>query len=123
MRILYVEDHADTVDVLSRLLSREGHSVTGAASLTEARRLCAERTFDLLICDIGLPDGDGWELAAFAQRCGARAIALSGYGQLADVAHSNMVGFVAHLVKPVTFEQLLAAIAAVRDAPDERRSA
>lgn len=123
MRILYVEDHLDTAEVMSRLLSREGYLITTATTLTEARRLCGEQTFDLLICDIGLPDGDGWELAAVAERYGAKAIALSGYGQLADVAHSNMAGFVAHLVKPVTFEQVKTAVAAARAASDERRSA
>ncbi len=63
MRILVVEDHADTVDVVQRMLKKDGYNVTAALTLADATTACREGKFDLLICDIGLPDGDGWGLA------------------------------------------------------------
>ena len=110
MRILLIEDHADTLHALCKLLAAEGHLVTGAATHAEALRLCRSKNFDLLICDVGLPDGDGWDLAEVARECGIRAIALTGYGMPADLAHSEAAGFAAHLTKPVTFQALRTAI-------------
>jgi CheY-like chemotaxis protein len=91
--------------------------VTIAVSLADAHRICRDNRFDLFICDISLPDGEGWELAQLAGRCGARAIALTGYGMPADVTHSKAAGFDAHITKPVLFDQLEAAIQ--RLSPDE----
>src|SRR5689334_23168587 len=92
-RILYVEDHRDTVSVVKKLLERMGHEVTTAATLAEAHRICQSQQFDLFLCDIGLPDGDGWELAALARDCGARAIALTGLGMPEDLRHLKVAGF------------------------------
>ena len=62
MRILLVEDHEDTFVAMSRLLQKFGHDVRGARSMAEARNVADEGAFDLLLCDIGLPDGSGLEL-------------------------------------------------------------
>ena len=113
MRILLVEDHSDSLEALSRVLRIDGHEVTGAATHADAIRLCQAQHFDLVICDIGLPDGDGWDIAEVARECGSKAIALSGYGMPEDVAHARRSGFAAHLLKPITFERLRSAISGV----------
>src|SRR4051812_45429938 len=89
MRILLVEDHADTLEVLGAMLRKLGHEITTATTLADARRHCEQDEFDLLISDIGLPDGDGWELGALATQRGLKAIALTGYGMAADIASSR----------------------------------
>ena len=113
MRIIAVDDHADSITVLKRLLASRGHEVRTAVTLAEARQLCEAEPFDLLLCDIGLPDGDGWELAAVARRSGAKSIALTGHGMPGDVDRIAGSGFAAHLLKPVTFETIESAIDAV----------
>ena len=61
-RILLVEDHLDTARGLSRILGRSGHQVTAAHNLETAVSMASEKPFDLLVSDIGLPDGTGIEL-------------------------------------------------------------
>jgi PAS domain S-box-containing protein len=106
-RVLLVEDHADTRRVLERLLKSYGCIVTPAASVREAVELAERGTFDLLISDIGLPDGSGTEII---QQLKARgdipAIALSGFGQDEDIRRSHEAGFSAHLVKPINVSTL-----------------
>lgn len=106
-RLLVVEDHQPTLDVLARLLRKKGHDVV-TANTVEAALQCASRgRFDLVISDIGLPDGNGVDLMVQLTRdYGLRGIALSGYGMDADFARTKNAGFLAHLVKPVDFERL-----------------
>lgn len=109
--ILLVEDHASTLETLSRLLQRDGHSLTTASSSAEARAAAARETFDLVISDLGLPDGDGVALMYHLHGTyGLQGIALSGYGMAEDVARTRQAGFVRHLVKPVIFADLRRAI-------------
>jgi DNA-binding response OmpR family regulator len=69
---------------------------------------------DLIICDLGLPDGTGWDLVQELRGIRrVRAIAISGYGMENDLVHSREAGFSTHLIKPVDFSQLEAAIAEV----------
>src|SRR2546430_15423362 len=89
MRILVVEDHRDSLEAMRRLLAIHNHDITTATTLRDAVRLCINGKFDLVICDIGLPDGDGWELASVARKCGCPAIALSGYGMPGEVAKAR----------------------------------
>ena len=111
MRILLIEDHHDTAQAISKLLSLHTHEVVIVGSRAEAHRICTEdRHFDLMICDIGLPDGEGWDLARLAQKEGSRAIALTGYGMPDDIERSKREGFATHLLKPVEFTQLEEAI-------------
>ena len=66
----------------------------------------------MLISDIGLPDGNGWDLMnEFQKKFGAKGIALTGYGTEDDVAQSEASGFLTHLTKPVRIELLETAIA------------
>lgn len=107
MRLLVVEDHANTLEVLARLLRRSGHIVNTASSVAAAKAEAATFTFDLLISDIGLPDGTGNELMEFLHaHYGLQGIALTGYGMEEDERRAQQSGFIAHLTKPVDFSQL-----------------
>ncbi|MGB8169735.1 MAG: ATP-binding protein [Chthoniobacteraceae bacterium] len=107
LRVLLVEDHVDTRNVLQRLITRAGHSVTTATTVGQARRALAEETFDLLLSDLGLPDGSGIEVVAtLRERSEIPAIAMSGYGMEADLARTRAAGFTEHIVKPIGAEIL-----------------
>ncbi|MGE5275826.1 MAG: PAS domain S-box protein [Acidobacteriota bacterium] len=111
LAILLVEDHADTAGALTQLLREEGHRVKCVASVSEAVDLFRKETFDLLVTDLGLPDGSGHELLGVLRAIRPiRGIVLSGYGMDADVARSRAAGFAEHLTKPVQISLLLAAI-------------
>lgn len=109
LRILLVEDHDSTREVLARILRRAGHNVHEARSAADAMALAgAPEPFDALISDLGLPDLSGLDLlkAIRANHPRLPAIALSGYGMEEDVKRAHDAGFNAHLVKPVPFDQL-----------------
>jgi signal transduction histidine kinase/ActR/RegA family two-component response regulator len=115
LRILLVEDHADTLLVLQRVLARRGHEVFPATSAASAMEVAGRQTVDLLISDIGLPDRSGLELMAeLSQARGIRGIALSGYGAEADIERSRAAGFFGHLTKPVEIPALERLIAEAR---------
>jgi CheY-like chemotaxis protein len=114
VRILLVEDHEPTRTSLARLLLHRHYDVAAAASLAEARALAKSGDFQLLISDIGLPDGSGYELMIeLRKEHPLRGIALTGYGMEHDVARSQDAGFTAHLTKPVGIESLETALNAV----------
>ena len=114
LRILLVEDHADTARSLARLLREMGHSVVVAANVQDAIRATEDDTHDLVISDLGLPDGTGHDLVRRLRNSRpVKAIAVSGYGMESDVARSYEAGFLAHLTKPIKFNDLAAAIARV----------
>lgn len=114
-RILLVEDHEATRLALSSLLRRRGYDVLVASSLAEARTLAAKNEIDLVISDLGLPDGSGHDLMTELNRTrGTKGIALTGYGMEEDIARSRAAGFVAHLIKPVRVESLESALAALQ---------
>ena len=123
LRILLVEDHLDTLRILSRLLESHGGIVTAAQTFDAA--LAAAQTahqgagkFDLLISDLGLPDGDGRALmSALRDRYGFPGIALSGYGMEEDVEKSRVAGFREHLTKPVKIAELLQTVERVTGVP------
>jgi CheY-like chemotaxis protein len=109
--ILLVEDHADTGRSLQRLLQMAGYEVVVATTLAAGRDLASGTRFDLIISDIGLPDGSGLDLLKglhVGNEPSRRvpAIALSGYGMKADISDSQAAGFAEHLTKPVDWEQL-----------------
>ncbi len=111
-RILLVEDHADTAAMMRRLLGRRGYAVTLATTVAEALQAATSQPFDLLISDLGLPDGSGLDLMRDLASCPARlpGIALSGYGMPDDARKSLDAGFLEHLTKPVAMERLWATI-------------
>jgi PAS domain S-box-containing protein len=107
LRLLLVDDHADTRHVLSRLLTKCGHEVATADSAQGARKLLESGRFDVLISDIGLPDGDGYGLVGAAkQKDSLKAVALSGFGTEEDIRRSLEAGFDYHLTKPVDLNGL-----------------
>jgi len=111
LRILLVDDHADTGVALERLLARRGHTVAAARDMRSAIEAAEGGQFDLLISDVGLPDGSGLELMIrLRATSGIRGIAISGFGMNGDVEKSLQAGFSEHLVKPVSLEKLEAAI-------------
>lgn len=111
LRILLVEDHEETREVLDRLLKRDGHEVHAAGSCAETRQLLDKQVFDLVISDLGLPDGSGHDvLRDAASRTPVPGIAISGYGMESDLEKSKAAGFAAHLIKPVQWEDLRGAI-------------
>ncbi len=112
LRILVVEDEPATLRLLARLLRKLGHEVTTADTIDAGSRAVDARPIDLIISDIGLPDGSGLELIRRAVRRlgGVPAIALTGYGMEEDVRRSREAGFTAHLTKPIDFTKLEAMI-------------
>ena len=110
-RLLLVEDHAPTREVMTRLLRRNGHEVTTTGSVAAALAAAETGTFDVVLSDVGLPDGTGIELMAqLRDRYGLRGIALSGYGTEEDMRRTAEAGFVAHLVKPVDLKEVRRAL-------------
>jgi len=119
LRILLVEDHGDTARIMKRLLNAQGHQVQTAGDVATALVMAQQGGFDLLLSDLGLPDGSGMDLMRqlVAQGKAIRAIALSGYGQDQDIIQCRQAGFAAHLTKPINMEQLTRSIAAVMELP------
>lgn len=111
LRILLAEDHDDTRQALERLLKRWGHDVRTASTLAEAVGIAAEFHPELLLSDIGLPDGTGIDLLGkLRDQPGLKAIAMSGYGMEADLELTRHAGFIEHLIKPVSAERLKEAL-------------
>jgi CheY-like chemotaxis protein len=111
VNILLVEDHQDTARVLRRVLEHAGFAVSHASTIAEAFELATNRSFDLVVSDLGLPDGSGLELMRHLHTTrGLTGIALSGFGMDDDRAASSAAGFAEHLTKPVDWPQLRSVI-------------
>jgi len=118
--ILLVEDHGVTAKMMCQVLTLEGHKVETAGDMATAQELAGRQPFDLLISDLGLPDGSGHDLMRSMRSRGHKfpGIALSGYGQEEDILRSREAGFAVHLTKPVPRERLIEAILSVTSPPD-----
>lgn len=104
LRLLLVEDHADSAELLAELLVSRGHTVRIAGTAHDALACAAAETFDIVVSDVGLPDGSGYELMAqLRDRHALKGIALTG-ARLTDAAVSS--GFVACLTKPIALRTL-----------------
>ncbi len=111
LRVLLVEDHAETARLLSRLLECSGHAVTTAGNVESALRLAREGRFDVVASDIGLPDGTGYDLMKrIQQECPIPGVALTGYGMRDDLQKSIEAGFADHILKPIDAHQLEAVL-------------
>lgn len=111
LNILLVEDNEDTTLAMTTLLTLSGHTVESAANVEEANEKSAGSRFDLLISDIGLPDGDGTDVVkVFLTHQNAPSIAMTGYGMDDDVKRCRQAGFTAHVTKPVGFDRLSSLI-------------
>ena len=113
LRILLVEDDEPTCRAVAQVVRNLGHEVITADSVASAVALDDDR-IDLVISDIGLPDGTGHDLLSrLRARRPVKAIALSGFGLQDDICQSHAVGFSDHLTKPVDLRTLEAAIRTV----------
>lgn len=107
LAILLVEDHLDTAEVMAQLIRGLGHDVTTVGRVADALAATQSLEFDLVVSDIGLPDGTGLDfIKSFRERSEAPAIALTGFGTDEDVRRCIAAGFNSHLTKPVNFGQL-----------------
>jgi PAS domain S-box-containing protein len=116
LQVLIVDDHAETLRVLSSLLRKRGHIVSTAESSQGALAILEGGHFDVLISDIGLPDGDGHELIREAKkrRQSLKGVALSGFGMEEDLRVGKEAGFDYHLTKPVEFQKLEGVLREIR---------
>jgi two-component system, chemotaxis family, CheB/CheR fusion protein len=115
MSVLVVEDDLDTAEAMALFLAESGFDVRTAPNIDRARAAFTERPADVLITDVGLPDGSGLDLLAALRpiRSDFRAIVLSGYGMEEDIRRSRSLGFVEHFVKPINPSRLVAALDAL----------
>jgi CheY-like chemotaxis protein len=115
LRILLVEDHGVTAQMIQIVLTSDGHMVETAGDVATALELAEKHAFDLLLSDLGLPDGSGHDLMRQLRERGQKfpGIALSGYGQEEDIERSREAGFAAHLTKPASREGVVEVIASV----------
>lgn len=107
-RVLLVDDHEDTRRILGRLLARKGHRVGTAGTVAAAMHAIETGPWEVLISDVGLPDGTGNDLVRWAKQIQPqlRSIAITGFGMDADVRRNIAAGFDVHLTKPVDFAEL-----------------
>jgi signal transduction histidine kinase len=111
LSILLVEDDEPTRQTLLQLLIRRHHKVIAVSSLAEARQVSCKKKFDVVLSDVGLPDGNGYTLMAeLRDSFGLKGIALTGYGMEKDIVNAKKAGFVTHLIKPVNIESLEKAL-------------
>jgi DNA-binding NtrC family response regulator len=109
--ILLVEDHADTCEAIAKLLRHRGHVVVTAADCESAIREAKKIRFDLLIADIGLPDGDGLNILPELQKLyPIRGITVSGYRRLAEIVKSADAGYSLYLSKPFAADAIIEAV-------------
>ena len=124
LRIFLVENDADTRQFFSMYLERLGHTVRAAETLADALAELTQSRYDVLIADIGLADGTGWDLMRLLREEGVPqppfAIAMTGYGMGADRARSLAEGFRHHLVKPIDSTKIVALL---EEAAKEREAA
>lgn len=116
--ILIVDDHRDSSLALHKLLEHVGNDVRSAADGTEALRIAEAFRPDVILLDIGLPDIDGYEVAArIRQQPWSRSttlIAVTGWGREKDRELAASNGFDHHLIKPVELDALVSLLASVK---------
>ena len=114
LQIFFVENHADTLKWLTLYLKQLGHTVVTAQSVEEALRILPATSCEVLISDIGLPDGDGWQLMEKLRETHGTipryGIAMSGYGKNADRSKSKAAGYRQHILKPFKASELKAIL-------------
>lgn len=111
MVVLLVEDNIDTLRALGRLLGRLGCVVMAARTGAEALEIAAREKVDLIVSDIGLPDSTGWDvMKQLRLKSDISGIAISGFNSEDDRLRSEKAGFMVHLVKPISFPALQAAV-------------
>ncbi len=116
LRILLIEDHEDSREAIKNWLEWKGHKVLTAGDRKSGLALARTNAIDFLMCDLQLPDGNGWELMEeLKTEKTIRGIITSGHCSGADVARSKAVGYLDHLVKPYPVEELDAWLVRIRE--------
>jgi CheY-like chemotaxis protein len=111
IRVIVVEDHAASAEGLNRFLCAVGYKVFVATDMSSALSLASAVEFDVLLSDLALPDGSGWELMKrLSAERRIRGIAFSGHNSPDDLQRSAEAGFLEHISKPLSPEKLCAAI-------------
>jgi PAS domain S-box-containing protein len=112
-RMLVVDDNADAADSLAEILRLNGHDAQTAYDGRQALERLRAAHVDVVLLDIGLPEMDGYEVARRlrAEHGGLALVAITGYGQAADVQRAKDAGFDAHITKPVAFDELARVLA------------
>jgi DNA-binding response OmpR family regulator len=114
LHILLVGDHEDTLRGMARLLGRK-HVVTDVDKVAHALEAAGKQPFDLVISDLGLPDGSGLDLMRqLRDQYGLQGICLTGFGMEDDLIRSADAGFCSHLTKPVDLRKLEATIEMIK---------
>jgi len=108
-RLLLVEDNADAAETIVMCLESYGYHVTHAATCAEAVRTARQQPFDIVLTDLGLPDGSGIDVGRALSKS-LPVVALSGYGATPDLQRSKMAGFAGHLVKPAEPQAIHSAL-------------
>lgn len=119
VHVLIVDDHADTAMLQAMILRKQGHEVLTASSAATALAIARQQPVDLLVSDIRLPDRSGVDLMReLRPHLGCGGIALTGAADEHLVESCREAGYSQVLVKPVTPERLLDAVAATLAAPE-----
>jgi CheY-like chemotaxis protein len=107
-KILLVEDNADTLRTMAMVLKSSGFEVRTATSVESALGALGGEPFNLLVSDIGLPDGTGLDIMRHCRdHLGLKGIAFSGYASDRDVRESQEAGFSHHLAKPADLGRMI----------------
>jgi two-component system CheB/CheR fusion protein len=111
LRLLLVEDHIDSAELLAEMLVAHGHHVSIATTASAAFALVSEQEFDVVVSDVGLPDATGYELMErIRAQKPIKGIAVTGSSRPSDVERGREAGFSMHLIKPVSLRKLEAAL-------------
>jgi DNA-binding response OmpR family regulator len=109
--LLVVEDHRSTAMALKQFLETCGYSVDTADTVARGLSAATSRQYDLLVCDLNLPDGTGWDLLETLRRTSpVRAIAYSAFDDAEQIARSRSAGFLEHIAKGIDPDELLKII-------------
>ena len=128
LRVLVVEDEADSAEFVKRLLENHGATVGVAASARDALDILDRHQTDILISDIGLPEVDGYQLLERIRRRGVAnggsipAIALTAFARPEDRTRALLAGYQAHLAKPIESTELIATVASFAELATAQRS-
>jgi signal transduction histidine kinase/DNA-binding response OmpR family regulator len=122
LRILVVDDEADTRELISAVLAQSGAEVMSTGSAAEALATLKLRVADLIITDIGMPEEDGYSLIKKMRRLGHQysqipVVALTAYAGIEDQTRVLSAGFQMHIAKPIEPDELIAKIANVLSRP------
>ena len=114
LRVLLLEDHEDTARVLAKVLQQMGYEVETCSTVATACQKLKEMKFDVILSDIGLPDGSGIDFIKAAREiCQTPAVALSGYGMAEDIDRCLQAGFEEHLTKPIDIDRLQKTLSSI----------